>query len=164
MTDEADDWGANEPLKHPHLNLLGPSGKKRRRLSKSFKDAVGLQAMADKRSNTVSGMLKAVAPEMQEQSHRITHEMLWEHKAATEHLALVPHAASRISDGRRVGKPARESLHIYLWRALQQIASCLPPAVSYSRDHCKSPYMCMNIRVKTLAGWGFDCRLECLGG
>lgn len=92
MTDEADDWGANEPLKHPHLNLLGPTGKKRRRLSKSFKDAVGLQAMADKRSNTVSGMLKAVAPEMQEQSHRITHEMLWEHKAATEHLALVPHA------------------------------------------------------------------------
>jgi hypothetical protein len=125
----ASEWGDFDPLVHPELLLVGPSGSKRRRLAKGFKDAVGLQAMEDKRSNTVSSMLKAVYPQMQKNCHRIVYEQLWEHKAATELAGRKLHVVHSASDGCRVGKPAREYLGVYLWFAREQLASCLPPVV-----------------------------------
>ena len=41
---------------------------------------MGSQAMEEKRANTTSAMLLAVAPDMAGNSHRIVYEHLWEHQ------------------------------------------------------------------------------------
>ena len=84
------EWGQYNPIHHEDLNLMGPSGVKRRRLHKGFKNAVSIEAMEEKKSSSVSSMMRAsCSASMQKNYSRIFNENVWEHKAALVQLVSV---------------------------------------------------------------------------
>ena len=126
---DVETWGAYDALQHTDLNLMGPSGSKRRKLNKGFKDAVRLTAMHNKRAATVSAMMRATCPDLSRSSYRVMTEHLWEHRAATIQTALHLHVVGLCYDGVRIGKPARELVPIYCWFGRERLGSAFPPAV-----------------------------------
>ena len=147
------DWGTYDPLMRSDLSVLGPAGK-RRRYSKAFKDAAGVQAFQKHRGASTYSILRAVAPGAQGNATRIACEVLWEHQAATEHVARSLHVVWECSDGVRIGKPAREYMPIYLQFAREKLVSCLPPAVPRSdRINLLYLYICTKSCIKLIPGF-----------
>ena len=135
IDDTAERWGSYDPLLHPDLNLVGPSGKKRRRLHKGFKDAIAVKALQDKRASSVSSMMRATCPDLAHNEHRLVHGSLREHLAATLLAASELHVVGVVFDGMRVGKPARELMPPYVWFARERVGSSFPPAVFCGRSN-----------------------------
>ena len=132
-----------------HIQLVGLSGNKRRRINQSLKERVGGSALQDGRAPNPSAMAIAVNPALVGSSWVFSVDPCWKTKAACEAMCRPLHAIGLNFDGVRIGKPAKELLSIYLWTGRHMKCAMLPPAATPSKGKNTLKYTNSNIRPRS---------------
>jgi hypothetical protein len=126
---DARSWGVYDVLKDEDGLLLGPSGKKRRRLPPAFKEAVAGRAIAENRGHSAEAVLRAIDPTRAGHGRGIhmEHQLVREMQSASWIGFEQLHHVHFTSDGVRVGQPALELFANYCYNPRERFGTPCPP-------------------------------------
>lgn len=130
IDDSACEWGQFDVTHTPEVHQAGPSGKRRKRLHASWKDAVALRGIQENRAHSSEGVLRAIEPNAAGHGAGLRAEAeLLRHVQASAFMTFEPnlHVISVAWDGVRVGNPALELISAYFWHARHRLAVPGPP-------------------------------------
>jgi hypothetical protein len=128
----ANEWGHYDPFKSGCAKMMGPSGRKRKRINAGFKEAFAVQAFKEKRCHSTDGMLRSVEPTMAGHGLGMDMELAFLHdlQAAAMLTFHDPHVVFACWDAARVGNPAKDLMGIFIEDARSNLVMPCAPAVN----------------------------------